>query len=122
MLNTHEIGRIAENFAADLLSEKGYTILHRNWRYNHKELDIVAMKNGTLVITEVKSRFGLNSEPPAESVTMGKQKHLVNAAEAYIFKYDLDLETRFDIIAVTFNGNDKTAEHIEGAFIPGVNW
>lgn len=122
MLNTHEAGRIAENFAADLLLKKGYKILHRNWRYNHKELDIVAMKNGSLVIIEVKSRFGLHSEPPAESVTMGKQKHLVNAAEAYIFKYDLDLETRFDIIAVTFSGNDKTAEHIEGAFIPGVNW
>ncbi len=122
MASTCETGRIAENFAADLLLKKRYRILHRNWRYFHKELDIVAMKDNILVIAEVKSRFGINSEPPAESVSVGKQKHLVDAAEAYIFKYNINLETRFDIIAVTFIGNDKFAEHIEGAFVPGVNW
>jgi len=122
MGNTIQTGKKAEDIATELLQEKGYTILHRNWRYFHKEIDIVAMKDNTLVVVEVKSRYGLNSEPPAESVTTGKQKHIVDAAEAYIFKYDIYAETRFDIIAVTFYGEEYHAEHIEDAYIPGVNW
>lgn len=122
MTTTHDTGRKAEDIAAGLLQDKGYTILHRNWRYFHKELDIVAMKDDVMVVVEVKSRYGLNSEPPAESVTTRKQKHLVDAAEAYIFKNNINSDTRFDIIAVTFAGDEYFTEHIENAFIPGVNW
>jgi len=122
MGNTIQTGKRAEDIATGLLQEKGYTILHRNWRYYHKEIDIVAMKDKTLVIVEVKSRYGVNSEPPAESVTTGKQKHIVDAAEAYIFRYDIHADTRFDIIAITFSGDEFFAEHIEDAYVPGVNW
>ena len=122
MNTTHNKGKKAEDIAAELLIGKGYTILHRNWRYFHKEIDIVAMKDNTLVVVEVKSRYGLYGEPPAESVTTGKQKHIVDAAEAYIFRYDIHAETRFDIIAVTFSRDEYFAEHIEDAYVPGVNW
>ena len=122
MANTHEIGRKAENIAAGMLESKGYKILHRNWRYYQKELDLVAMYNNMLIIVEVKSRIGHFSEPPSEAVTFGKMKHLVNAAEAYILKYDIENETRFDVVAVTFYGEDFFTEHIEGAFVAGVNW
>ena len=122
MTTTHETGKKAEDLAAELLQGKGYKILHRNWRYFHKEIDIIAMQDNVMVVVEVKSRYGLNSESPAESVTTGKQKHLVDAAEAYIFRNNIHSETRFDIIAVTFAGDECFTEHIENAFIPGVNW
>ena len=70
----------------------------------------------------MKSRIGNYSESPSELVSFGKMKHLVNAAEAYLLKYNLDIETRFDLVVVTFYREEHFIEHIEGAFVPGVNW
>ena len=122
MPTTHETGRKAEVIAEELLKGKGYKILHRNWRFYQKELDIVASFNKTLIIVEVKSRIQNFGEPPSESVTISKMKHIVDAAEAYIFRYNIQDEIRFDVIAVSFYGEEFFTEHIEGAFIPGVNW
>lgn len=122
MPTTHETGRKAETIAIELLVNKGYKILHRNWQYHHKEIDIAAMHNSTLVIAEVKSRPGMNAGSPSEMISTAKMRHLTAAAEAYIGRYNLDLETRFDVIVVTFTGEKYYTEHIEGAFIPGVNW
>jgi len=122
MDNTHKKGGNAEDIASELLQKKGYRILHRNWRYFHEEIDIIAEQDNKLVIVEVKSRYGISGESPAESITTGKQKHLVNATEAYIFRYDIQAETRFDVISVTFDGDSYITEHIEDAFIPGLNW
>jgi putative endonuclease len=123
MASTFEKGQNAEKIAVEYLNDKGYKILHRNWRYFHKELDIVAVHNEILLIVEVKSRLGHYGETPSEMVSFGKMKHLVNAAEAYIFKYNIAYETRFDVISVTFFNDESYAiEHIEGAFVPGVNW
>jgi putative endonuclease len=115
-------GREAEEVAAEYLSAKGFRILHRNWRYFHKEIDIVAEKDGQLVIVEVKSRFGIDRVTADELLTRGKMRFIVDAAEAYINKFSIGKETRFDLIIVTFSGEGTAVEHIENAFIPGVNW
>jgi putative endonuclease len=123
MASTYEKGQNAEKIAAEYLIEKGYKILHLNWRYYKEELDIIAKHNEMLIFVEVKSRLGHYGETPSEMVSTGKMRHLVNAAEAYIFKYNIAYETRFDVISVTFfNDENYTVEHIEGAFVPGVNW
>ncbi len=49
-------------------------------------------------------------------------RNIVDAAEAYIFKYNMNMEVRFDLIAVIFSREGPRIEHIESAFIPGVNW
>jgi len=54
---THNItGKEGEAFARQYLEDKGYRILHCNWRYRHKELDIVASDGKELVVVEVKTR------------------------------------------------------------------
>ena len=59
----NELGKEGELLAANHLQSEGYVIRHRDWRCGHKELDIVAEKDGTLVFVEVKTRkdvlFGL---------------------------------------------------------------
>ena len=49
-------------------------------------------------------------------------KNLTEAAEAYVNKYNLDLEIQFDLIIVIFGYENTRIEYIESAFIPGVNW
>lgn len=122
MAEHNDKGREAEDLSAEYLVSRGFHILHRNWRYFHKEIDIVAEKDGQLVIIEVKSRFGSGRVTADELLSRGKQRFIVDAAEAYISKFNIEKETRFDLIVITFSGDGDNVEHIENAFIPGVNW
>ena len=56
MASHNELGKEGENAAVKYLLEKGYEIRHRNWHSGHRDLDIVAQKDGELVIVEVKTR------------------------------------------------------------------
>ena len=89
-----------------------------NWQFGHLELDIIARQGDQLVIVEVKSRNGIRYEHPSEAVTNVKIKRIIEAAEAYIFEKDLNLETRFDVITVIFFGQQFELEHFENAFYP----
>jgi putative endonuclease len=40
-----DTGFLGENKAASYLISMGYTILFRNWRYKHLEVDIIASKD-----------------------------------------------------------------------------
>jgi len=118
MISHRETGDIGEDLARQHLKSCGYQILDTNWHYGHLELDIVAKDGEELVIVEVKSRNGVRHAHPSEAITNNKIKNIVDAAEAYIFKKDLDLETRFDIITIIFFDNDFELEHYVDAFYP----
>lgn len=122
MAEHNDLGKEAENRAAEYLVRKGYKIKERNWRYYHKEIDIIAEKDEYLIIVEVKSYAGREDAFAGDLVSVQKQRFIVDAAEAYLLKNNIDREVRFDIIVVSFNTNKPGMEHIEDAFIPGVNW
>ena len=113
-----ELGKEAEELAVQYLTKKGYEILERNWRNSHKEIDIIAKDGDELVIVEVKARQSDNYGEPDLAVTLRKQSLLVAAANAYIFKNNLDLSTRFDIISIVFKEGNPVFDHIEDAFLP----
>jgi len=100
------------------LKKNGYLIRATNWRYGKKEIDIVAEKESTLVIIEVKTRKGRFFGEPEEFVSKTKQKNLVDAANAYIDKNNISLETRFDIISIILNGKTTQLNHLDDAFYP----
>ncbi len=111
------LGKRGEDIAVEYLSGKGYAIVERNWRNSHKEVDVIARDGDTLVIVEVKTRRTDLYGFPDEAVSERKQKLLVDAANAYIEKCDLDCDTRFDIVSVVLHDNGKAdVEHIENAF------
>jgi len=122
MAKHNDLGFIGEKMAADYLQSKGYILRHQNWKSGKRELDIVAEKENTLVIVEIKTRSTEYLLHPKETVTNAKIRNTIHAAEAYIFKYDLMMETRFDIVSVIPGENGHfTIEHIEDAFLPPVN-
>jgi len=49
------IGAWGERVARKYLEEKGYKILETNWRFHHKELDIIAYNKGVIGF-EIKTR------------------------------------------------------------------
>ncbi|MCC6691632.1 MAG: YraN family protein [Bacteroidia bacterium] len=112
-------GDKGEKIAATYLNKKGYSILHTNWRYQHLELDIVAKKDDLLIVVEVKSGNSVDFGDPHEWVTRKKQKRVINAADAYVTEYNIETETRFDVVAILFtSGTAPQVTHIEDAFSP----
>ena len=77
------LGAVYEEKAADYLRERGYTVRTRNYHDRYGELDIVAEKDGVLVIVEVKYRSGTRFGSPLEAVTPQKQRRICRAAMGY---------------------------------------
>ena len=122
MAKHNDLGDFGEERAAGYLRSQGYILRHQKWTSGKKELDIVAEKGNVLVVVEVKTRSTDHFAHPKETITNAKIRNIVNAAEAYIFRYNLMMETRFDIVSVIPDGNGNfTIEHIEDAFLPPVN-
>jgi len=116
MAGHNELGIRGETLAAAYLKDQGYTIIKRNYRYLQAEIDILAAKEGLLVIVEVKSRSSEHFEPIAGTVGKKKVKLLVMAANHYVTEHCIEHEVRFDIITVYFQGEVPQINHIENAF------
>ncbi len=114
-----QTGREGEAAARAFLQQKGYQVLHTNWRFHHYELDIVAVHDGELVIVEVKTRSEAPLLDPEDAVNEKKIMRTVAAADAYMRKFEYEMPVRFDLITVL---KDVTGyhiqEHIEDAFFP----
>lgn len=113
-------GILGETLAANMLQEKGFRILSRNYRKGRTEIDIIAASRELLVFVEVKTRRGPNSFGyPEEAVNRKKAARIIWAAGLYIEKIDWKKDIRFDIVAVhlPLHSNDAPElYHIEDAF------
>lgn len=116
-----ETGNKGERLAVRYLQKLGYKILDTNWHAGHYEIDIVALDRNELVIVEVKTRIGDCYGHPSEAVNDTKMRRLISAAERYIHRHHIDLETRFDVISIIFRDRKYDLEHIRDAFYPTVN-
>lgn len=55
MAEHNDFGKLAEEKAAELLAQKGYEIVARNYRYLKAEIDIIAKIHNTWVVVDVFS-------------------------------------------------------------------
>lgn len=119
MAQHNELGKWGEDMAAKFLEEKGYHIVARDWKDNHKDIDIVAIDTDTLVFVEVKTRRNDYFLQPEQAVNGKKIKNITLAANRFVKMHQIDLQMRFDIISIV--GTDEsncTINHIEDAFLP----
>lgn len=112
----NDLGSKGEQIAVDYLIQKNYSILERNWRYKKAEIDIIALLQGTLAIVEVKTRSTDYFGNPQDFVNPKKIKMLTEAVNEYVISNNLDVEVRFDIIAIVTQNNKTQIEHLENAF------
>lgn len=119
MASHNELGALGEQIALEYLLGLGYQILETNWVCGHKEVDIIAKDDDTIVIVEVKTRRSSFLVEPEATVDIFKQRHLIWAANTYVNRYQYDLDVRFDIISIVIDrNNEKRIEHIQDAFYP----
>lgn len=117
MAQHNDLGRKGEELAIEYLEKKGYLIVEKNYRYKKAEVDIIARKEAVLVVIEVKTRSSTYFGNPQDFVNPKKIKLLVMAIDNYVIEKDLDVEIRFDIIAVLNNKESYTIQHIKDAFL-----
>ncbi len=116
MAQHNELGKKGEQLAVDFLLKNGYKIIERNYRFDKAEVDIIAKKENILAVIEVKTRSTTDFGNPQDFVKPKQIKNLVKAVDEYINENDLDLEVRFDIIAIVKEKNGYDIEHLENAF------
>lgn len=116
MAKHNELGSKGEQLAVDFLIKKGYDILDRNYRFDKAEVDIIAQKDNILAITEVKTRSTIDFGNPQDFVKPKQIQRLVKAVDEYVIANALDVEVRFDIIAIIKEGKGFKIEHLENAF------
>jgi putative endonuclease len=116
-----QLGQVGEELAARLLTEAGLTIVARNWRCIHGELDLVAHEvapdyaNGGapatwLVAVEVRIRRGTRFGTAQASVTTAKQAKVRAVAEAYVQATDWQGPWRIDVVAIQLDGQGRLLE------------
>lgn len=102
MKHNQSIGKWGEELAARYLEQKGYSIIFRNWKSPYGELDLIALKDGTVTIVEVKTRTSKHFGWPEEAVTPLKQEHLMNAGMFFLDEHPEFTEQHWqiDVIAI----------------------
>jgi putative endonuclease len=114
------LGKSGEDLAVSFLKKNGFEILERNYRFGHKEIDIIGKDKNTIVFIEVKTGRSKNFGAPQERVNLKKQKSMIEVAQDYIQKNDLrDFDFRFDVVAIEFEKGNRKIEHIKNAFMVG---
>ncbi len=116
MAEHNVLGKEGERLAVNFLEKEGYDILEKNYRYLKAEIDIIAQKNTTIVVVEVKTRSTPDFGNPQDFVKPKQIQLLVKAIDQYVIENDLDVEVRFDIIAIIKNKSGTRIEHLENAF------
>ncbi|TCK67677.1 putative endonuclease [Winogradskyella wandonensis] len=116
MAQHNELGKKGEQLAVDFLLKNDYNIIERNYRFEKAEVDIIAQKEDILAVVEVKTRSTLDFGNPQDFVKPKQIKNLVKAVDEYVTVNNLDVEVRFDIIAIVKENGDYKIEHLENAF------
>lgn len=108
-------GNEGERLAERYLKKKGYKLLARQFFARSGEIDLIMQHAGEIVFVEVKTRSTNAFGYPEESVTKAKIKKIYRAAEIYLRKHPTNLQPRFDLIAITIEGEDgPDIQHFEG--------
>ena len=112
------LGDAGESAAADWYAHQGYEIVARNWRCRDGEIDLIVVRGGELVISEVKTRSSVAFGSGAEAVDWRKQQRLRRLAGRWITECcaSAPRSIRVDVGAVLAPSGILTIEVIEGAF------
>lgn len=117
MAQHNDLGEKGEQLAVDYLLQHNYKIIARNYRFLKAEVDIIVQKEDVLVAVEVKTRSSIDFGNPQDFINPKKIKLLVSAMDNFVVENDLDVEVRFDIIAIVNQKNAFKIEHLKDAFL-----
>ena len=118
MAESHRLGISGEEQAARHLERAGWRVLARNYRFGHKEIDLIARRGRTVAFVEVKTRARLRWGHPLEAIDGRKRAEIERVARVWLERHGrAGDECRFDAIAVFRGANGRLqVEHVENAW------
>lgn len=127
-METKRVGNLGESIARNYLEKKGYGILAQNYFFRMPgnpqkgEIDIIAKKGDLITFFEVKTltkngRGRASTISPEEKVNFAKQRKLVRAAESWLVKNKIPLNSKWqiDVLAVEIVDGKAGVSHFENA-------
>jgi putative endonuclease len=111
-------GMLGEGAVCEYLSSQGYTVISRNFRAAHGEIDIIAKEGDRTVFVEVKTRTSAFSKygRPSNAVTLKKRQNFVSAVKEYQRLHKESEKCRIDVIEVYLINGNAEIKHIKSAF------
>jgi len=115
------LGKLGEQLTATKLINSGEHINEMNFTVPKVgEVDIIHTENDTIVFTEVKTQLAQSKwdNEPRSKIDEKKQDKIMQTAQVYLDKYELDCEIRFDVAEVII-GNGQPQINIIKAGLSG---
>jgi len=108
-----DLGKSAEDIAAEHLRRQGLEVLTRNYRRRNGEIDIVARAGDVLAIVEVRTRTSESFGGAAASVDGWKRHKIIRATQQLLQQQPelARLRVRFDVVVI--HGADGTQARVE---------
>lgn len=106
MNDTGLFGRRGEDVALDYLQRCGLSLVQRNWRAGHLEVDLIMEDCYSVRIVEVKTLHAGDGFDPSDNVTREKRLKLVRAAKAFYARNPTFKEIKFDVVTVLFDAGE----------------
>jgi putative endonuclease len=114
---TQAFGELGERIAERWLRRQGWRVVQRRFRNGHRDIDLVAERDGVVAFVEVKARRGDRFGDPVEAVNWKKQRELGRSARVWIDRHGRAPEAyRFDVIGILVAGQRVRIRHVENAF------
>ncbi|MFC1889926.1 YraN family protein [Thermodesulfobacteriota bacterium] len=111
------VGLEGERIASAFLEKRGYEILERNYRCRRGEVDLIARDGRVVVFVEVKARTSDRYGEPELAVDLRKQRKISIAALHYLSSKGLmDVDARFDVVVIKWEGKAPMPALIQNAF------
>lgn len=105
-------GKDGELRAEKFLTQKGFEILERNYRYKRSEIDLIVRKKDWLIFVEVRMRGSVAFGFPEQTVNQAKRKKIMEGAAQYLIETNWLGNVRYDIVAI----RKDEIMHFEDAF------
>ena len=112
------LGLSGEDIAARHMEASGWRVLARNYRFGHKEIDLIARRGRTVAFIEVKTRARLRWGHPLFSIDARKRREIERVARVWVDRHGrAGDEFRFDAIAI-YRSDDGALrlEHVADAW------
>jgi putative endonuclease len=114
---SQQLGEEGERIAESWLAGRGWRMLDRRFRSGHRDLDLIAERDGIVAFVEVKARRGKSFGHPVEAVNWRKQRELTRSASVWLARFGDGKHTfRFDVIGVLIGESGVRVRHVENAF------
>lgn len=115
-MDRSDIGRTGEHCVSRWLRWRGYRVLAVNWRTRGGEIDIIALRFGTVHIIEVKTLRKPGDRAPGEAVGWAKRRRILKAASAWLGSAPCVWKrVEFGVAEVHLEGRPRV-RHVRDAF------